>query len=135
MLKKSLLYMILAILLVACGQDVNQTTETEGYQENAGETEAVSHSSDSSDEADDKATDSDESKQKDGDAETETSTDKQPDHKTSTSLSDLEAHYNGAARADATLIQDKDKNNAYSILYDSGDWNKYDLISYLDEQS
>src|SRR5699024_4556621 len=120
---------------VACGQGVDQTTETEGYQENAGETEAVSHSSDSSDEADDKATDSDESKQKDGDAETETSTDKQPDNKTSTSLSDLEVHYIDAGQADATLFQYKDENNSYTILYDTGDWNKNDVINYLDAQN
>src|SRR5690625_156297 len=135
MLKKSLLSMILTILLVACGQGVDQPTETEEYQENAGETEAVSHSSDSSDEADDKATDSDESKQKDDDAETETSTDKQPDNKTSTSLSYLEVHYIDAGQADATLFQYKDENNSYTILYDTGDWNKNDVINYLDAQN
>src|SRR5699024_10646185 len=134
MLKKSLLSMILTILLVACGQGVDQPTETDKHQENAGETETVSHSSHSSDEADDKATDSDESKQKDDDAET--SADKQTEKKaSSTSLSDLEVHYIDAGQADATLFQYKDENNSYSILYDTGDWNKNDVINYLDAQN
>jgi len=133
MLKKSLLSMILTFLLVACGQGVDQTTETEEYQENASETEAVS--SDSDDEADDKAIDTDESEQKD-DAEAETSTDKQPDENTSNaSLSDLEVHYIDAGQADATLFQYTDGDNSYTILYDTGDWNKNDVINYLDAQN
>src|SRR5699024_704447 len=135
MLKKSLLSMILSILLVACGQGVDQTTETEGYQEKASETEAVSHSSNSNDEA----TDSDESEQKDDNSEIEARTDKQPDNETSNAslsdLEDLEVHYIDAGQADATLFQYTDGDNSYTILFDTGDWNKNDVINYLDAQS
>src|SRR5690625_2942429 len=136
MLKKSLQSMILAILLVACGQGVDQTTETEGYQENAGETESISNSSDSNDEADNKTTDSDESEQIDDEPETETSADKQEEKKTNNaSLSDLEVHYIDAGQADATLFQYTDGDKSYTILYDTGDWNKNDVINYLDAQN
>lgn len=45
---------------------------------------------------------------------------------------DLEVHYIDANQADATLFQYTDEDNeAYTILYDTGDWNRNDVINYL----
>src|SRR5699024_10196607 len=50
-------------------------------------------------------------------------------------LSDLEGHYIDDRQTDATLLQYKDENKYYTILYDTGDWNKNDVINYLDAQN
>lgn len=115
--------MILTILLVACGQGVDQTTES--YQADDSEIENTSPSSDNNEK----------SNEEDNDTENETSTDEQKDKKIgAASLSDLEVHYIDAGQADATLFQYEDENNSYTLLFDTGDWNKNDIINYLDAQ-
>lgn len=49
-------------------------------------------------------------------------------------LSDLKVHYIDAGQADATLFQYTDQDKDYTILYDTGDWNKTDVLDYLAEE-
>lgn len=47
---------------------------------------------------------------------------------------DLTVHYIDAGQADATLFQYKHEDTYYHILYDAGDWNKNDVVTYLQDQ-
>lgn len=49
-------------------------------------------------------------------------------------LSDLRVHYIDAGQADATLFQYTDDDQTYTILYDAGDWNNNDVVTYLSNQ-
>lgn len=49
-------------------------------------------------------------------------------------LSNLEVHYIDVGQADATLFQYSYEDENYTILYDTGDWNKNDVINYLISQ-
>lgn len=53
----------------------------------------------------------------------------------SENLSNLKAHFIDAGQADATLFQYSDGNKQYNILFDAGDWNRKDVVSYLHSQS
>lgn len=50
-------------------------------------------------------------------------------------LSDLKVHFVDVGQADATLFQYSDQGKNYNILFDAGDWNKTDLVTYLHSQS
>lgn len=52
-----------------------------------------------------------------------------------TNLSDLKVHYIDAGQADATLFQYTEQDEHFTILYDTGDWNKNDVVNYLDSQN
>lgn len=47
---------------------------------------------------------------------------------------DLLVHYIDAGQADATLFQYVHQDEPYTILFDAGDWNKKDVVSYLRDQ-
>lgn len=49
-------------------------------------------------------------------------------------LGQLQVHYIDAGQADATLFEFADKDQTYHILYDTGDWNKDDVVHYLQKQ-
>lgn len=47
---------------------------------------------------------------------------------------DLLVHYIDAGQADATLFQYVHQDVPYTVLFDAGDWNKTDVVSYLHDQ-
>ncbi|HLR15841.1 MAG TPA: MBL fold metallo-hydrolase [Bacillota bacterium] len=47
---------------------------------------------------------------------------------------DLRVHYIDVGQADATLFQYEHESTPYTILFDAGDWNKKDVVSYLHAQ-
>lgn len=47
---------------------------------------------------------------------------------------DLKVHYIDAGQADATLFEFADESEEYTILYDTGDWNKTDVVDYLSNE-
>lgn len=53
----------------------------------------------------------------------------------STLTDNLYVHYVDAGQADATLFQHEHEGTPYTILFDAGDWNKKDVISYLHSQN
>lgn len=56
-------------------------------------------------------------------------------HDSSTMTGDLQVHYIDAGQADATLLQHEHEGTPYTILFDAGDWNKTDVVSYLHTQN
>src|SRR5690625_1998749 len=46
----------------------------------------------------------------------------------------LLVHYIDVGQADATLFEWSDDESSYTFLYDTGDWNKTDVMTYLEEQ-
>ena len=50
------------------------------------------------------------------------------------SLDELKVHYIDAGQADATLFEFADESEEYTILYDTGDWNKTDVVDYLSNE-
>lgn len=131
--KKLLLSMILAILLVACGQSIDQS-ETTGTN-----VEPVAEHKTSAPENDNKASKEKENKEERTEENTDVTAaddENKTNQKTpkTTSLSELKVHYIDAGQADATLFQFSDQDDSYTILYDTGDWNKNDVVNYLKEQ-
>lgn len=49
-------------------------------------------------------------------------------------LADLTVHYIDAGQADATLFEFADESEEYTILYDTGDWNSTDVVSYIEAE-
>lgn len=49
-------------------------------------------------------------------------------------LEELKVHYIDAGQADATLFEFADESEEYTILYDTGDWNKTDVVDYLSSE-
>lgn len=47
---------------------------------------------------------------------------------------DLLVHYIDAGQADATLFQYVHNDESYTILFDAGDWNKKDVLNYLQNE-
>lgn len=55
--------------------------------------------------------------------------------KVSNTLSELTVHYIDVGQADSTLLQYTDKGEEYTILIDVGNWNRNDVIHYLQAQN
>lgn len=49
-------------------------------------------------------------------------------------LSDLKVHFIDVGQADATLFQFKNRDREYNLLFDAGDWNRRDVVNYLQSQ-
>ncbi|RKQ35910.1 MBL fold metallo-hydrolase [Oceanobacillus halophilus] len=113
--------MLMAVLLVACGQDIDQEGQQDKPIETNDEikTESESGAEDSLDESSVEDTDFDE-------PNTAQSSVK--------SLSDLKVHYIDAGQADAALLQYADDEEEYSILFDTGDWRGNEVVNYLTAQ-
>lgn len=47
----------------------------------------------------------------------------------------LRTHFINVGQADATLLQVKNKDEMMNILIDTGDWNRKDVIQYLDKEN
>lgn len=57
-----------------------------------------------------------------------------PEQKVDLSSPFLRAHYIDAGQADATLLQMVENGAVRNMLIDAGDWNRTDVLTYLDEQ-
>ena len=55
--------------------------------------------------------------------------------KSRANLSNLDVHFIDVGQADATLFQFKDNGETYNILFDAGDWNRNDVVNYLQAHS
>ncbi|PAV30832.1 MBL fold metallo-hydrolase [Virgibacillus profundi] len=117
MYKKLLLTMMLAIALVACGQESGQDTTTQRTDEDP-ESAAVDKN-----EATEKET-----------TEEKAPTKENADTLKNDALSELQVHYIDAGQADATLFRYKDQDNSYTILYDTGDWRRNKVVNYMADQ-
>lgn len=113
MKKNVLLTIIITFLLVACGQSI-ESTEVNDEQLNETIEELNEEIRDEVD--------------KDSVNEIDSET-------TNDSLDDLKVHYIDAGQADATLFQFTYKDKPFTILYDTGDWNKNDVVNYLASQN
>jgi beta-lactamase superfamily II metal-dependent hydrolase len=121
-------FTLLLVLLVACGQHIDQSESIETNKEHAAAHKTSEPASDSNIKME-------EEQQEEMPNDRKQDEDKS-DQKTSktSSLSNLKVHYIDAGQADATLFQFADQDGSYTILYDTGDWNKNDVVNYLQEQ-
>ncbi|AXI10258.1 MBL fold metallo-hydrolase [Oceanobacillus zhaokaii] len=121
------LSMILSVLLVACGQGAEQET----LQDNPLH-EAEKHTEIATESENEKTTD-----EADSSAVADSSSSKQTSEEPSsnTNLNELKVHYIDAGQANAALLQYSDQQNSYTILYDTGDWNRNDVVNYLADQN
>lgn len=128
--KKFLLSLFTVLLLLGCEQSAEHLME-EHLDDNK-DTEATS-------DHEEVAVLADESKDATDDKQKIQTTDKnelnKEQEKEVNTLSELKVHYIDAGQADATLFQFADGEENYTILYDTGDWNKNDVINYLDAQN
>ena len=121
MYRNILLAFMLSVLLVACGQNIDQPThatldneqQTNQMEENSVDT-GTNNQEIIEDHSDNRVTDtpSDEDE-----------------------LNDLKVHYMDVGQADATLFQFTYDDKPFTILYDAGDWNKNDVVHYLSAQN
>src|SRR5690625_600904 len=117
MKRNFLLAIIINFLLVACGQDIdNQTSITEKDKQINQTTENLDDETSNNQNV------------------VEESTNENESGTTNDLLDELKVHYIDAGQADATLFQFTYDNKPYNILYDAGDWNKNDVVNYLDAQ-
>lgn len=114
-MRKKLLFIIVTLFLVACGQSVEEEATKPSIEDHSAEAVAKDDSLD-------------EKKEKEEEEEEET------EKTTTTALDELKIHYIDANQADATLFEYKDGDTSYTILYDTGDWNRNDVVNYLDQQ-
>lgn len=121
MYRNVLLALMLSVLLVACGQDIDKPTNA--TLDNEQQTNQVEENFDDIN-ANNQVVIEDHS----GNHTTETPTDKDE-------LSDLKVHYIDVGQADATLFQFTYNDKPFTILYDAGDWNKNDVVHYLSAQN
>jgi len=121
-MKNRVLFPILiALLLAACGQPVNESKQAESVPESALQ-------SDAEPEADNK-------KKSEKKPAKEKAEEKSKEEPKPTDLSELHVHYINVGQADSTLFQYTDHDDTYTILYDAGDWNKSDVSNYLAQQN
>lgn len=121
--------MILAILLVACGEQPIETNtnglkdQQEQIVDSHSEAATTSKGRQSSEQTTEETTPSESSSQPKDEKQTNRN-----------ALPELKVHYIDAGQADATLFQYTEKDRTYTILYDVGDWNKNDVVNYLQSQ-
>lgn len=132
MFRKLLVPLFTAIYLLGCGQGTDQLLDGQhnNHSEDIYTETSLNHENatkDHKNKVDDTALEEDQQKD---DLELKSKT------KKNNTLSDLKVHYIDAGQADATLFQyTDDQENRYTILYDTGDWNRNDVINYLAAQN
>jgi competence ComEA-like helix-hairpin-helix protein len=115
---------IFIFVLAGCGQGLEQDeiTETKPESEQTVQVEEDIEETDKSDEAEK----SDKEEMIENEQKTaDTSAD---------NLQELEVHYIDAGQGDATLFLYSDESDSYTILYDTGDWKRNDVVNYLNLQ-
>src|SRR5699024_493837 len=112
---KRILFLLImaAIFIVGCAnEEVNQLEKTETTEKS---------------EKEPKNDEQQENKEK----EQEKTSQKENDPNNDVSLDPLTVHYIDAGQGDAALLQFTDENDTYTILYDSGDWQGNEVVTYL----
>lgn len=122
-----ILALFMAIFLIACVEDAENTAGDNVADDTTVEIETEKTSSTEKD-------DTDSSNKKSEDKEDHTAKEDVSQDKDLQELSELAVHYIDVGQADATLFQFADDEDTYTILYDAGDWNKNDVVNYLAAQ-
>lgn len=128
---------LLALLLVGCGQESGVGAQNENIDDEdiSAEETNVSHNTYETD----NVTNENDTSENDGHAnedQNQTSEDANNTHSeknnenASAELPDLKVHYMDVGQADATLFA----YDGHTILFDTGDWNRNDVINYLDSK-
>lgn len=113
------LFSILTIFLLSgCVEEPIETNNKEVVSDE------TSISSETREEADDPSTTKEEGENQDNDSRIEVS-----------GLSELKIHYIDVGQADSTLLQFSHNGETFTILIDAGDWNRNDVVNYLDSQN
>lgn len=116
------------LLFTACSEEVTDPTPVEKGQETK---EVLSTEEEKEKDSHEKEKVHEEEHEQEDHKEVEKETDKE--EKTEKSLAPLMIHYIDAGQADATLLQVEGE-EPFTILYDAGDWNKNDVVQYLQNQ-
>lgn len=124
MSRKYIYAVMITILLVACGQNPDQSIDNQQSTNDHQESVAAIQEKEMAEKATDSSEASDTSKKSSIDNKTNESTN-------TNSLADLKVHYIDVGQGDATLFQYKDKDKSYNILFDTGDWRGNEVVSYL----
>lgn len=127
MQRNIILALFMAIFLMACDEDVEQPVDKQMTEESIEEVEEETTSD--PEEIDDKSSDT----ESEG-LEEKTKKEDTSENENIHDLSELTVHMIDAGQADATLFQFADGHDTYTILYDTGDWNKNDVVNYLSNQ-
>eukprot|EP00130_Batrachochytrium_dendrobatidis_P008616 XP_006683491.1 hypothetical protein BATDEDRAFT_93250 [Batrachochytrium dendrobatidis JAM81] len=122
---KIFLSIILSILLVACGQGVEQETVPDNPPDEAEQQSEVAADNEIEQITEEKANELD----------SPAATQAIEESSKNTNLNDLKVHYIDAGQANAALFQYSDQQDSYTILYDTGDWNRNDVVNYLADQN
>lgn len=132
--------MILSTLLVACGQDTDDSTnENDELVEESQETEQNKEKDNNSEEEEEQpdSNNNDADNQDSNNSQTteeEETEENEEKAKTTNVSSDLNVHFMDVGQSDATLFQYSDNNKTYNILFDTGDWRRNDVVNYLSSQ-
>ncbi|GAB4074141.1 MBL fold metallo-hydrolase [Barrientosiimonas marina] len=135
MLRHSFTAFITAFFLVmaGCGTDDAEQSAADADTDDAETTEAVTTDTaeDSDAEPKEDNEDKDEADEKANDSEKDDS----EQTANSSALQELTVQYIDAAQADATLFQYGHDGEPYTILFDTGDWQRDDVVNYLANQA
>ncbi|RDW15475.1 MBL fold metallo-hydrolase [Oceanobacillus chungangensis] len=128
---KLIFSIILSVLLVACGQGVEQEAVSENPLDEA------KPQSEETENSEEKETAEEASNTEATSATAEIPAASQTSEETSSNanLNELKVHYIDAGQANATLFQYSDQQDSYTILYDTGDWNRNEVVNYLANQN
>lgn len=138
-------FMTLILLLAGCGTDDIEEAETNTENDNTEITENGDKTKNNSSEAANEAVAQNEEgnendEQPDNEPVEEPSNEQNADQSTNDEkgdklLQELKVHYIDVGQADATLFQYVDGDDSYTLLFDTGDWRRNDVINYLAGQN
>src|SRR5699024_6543916 len=139
-MKRSILVLfIISLFLAACGQDTSENQASKNAEQNT--TQAVVNDDTDTSEENENVTNKERNKNAEtkppttSDESTDGNNDSEAEVETNATIeSDLNVHYIDANQADATLLQYADNEKKYNVLFDAGDWNDSDVVTYLSEQ-
>ncbi|MUK87704.1 MBL fold metallo-hydrolase [Ornithinibacillus sp. L9] len=120
------LSMLIAILLIACGQGIKEQPNPDQTNETVTEDQHSSGVDSSNTSEETEQTDEEEINSE----EVSTTTDAEEKTANNESLTGLEVHYIDVGQADATLLQFEE----FTILFDTGDWRGNQVVNYLQSQ-
>lgn len=121
--------MILLLLVAGCGTSAVDQPDT-GDQNTGEATEEAMNTDPAKDE---EVVEDDPSEDKGESEDSDENVDKSRTNK-STDLEDLTVHYINVGQADATLFEYADEDESYTLLFDTGDWRRNDVVNYLDSE-
>lgn len=121
------------LLLTGCGtSNIDQSTTNNGNNDAETTEETDINEEDHSNEENNEDVTQNEENNKDDKKQEDSET---GDEKSNQPLQELTVHYIDVGQADATLFEFADENDSYTLLFDTGDWNRNDVINYLANQN